>query len=113
MFKELFEDRPILKSRRDVDEFISSLYSVDVPTYKDYMHIINSLKRKPMLMDKSNMKYSKGKYDTVIGTEKGPLGRKFHFEIEDGYLTIWKSPKKGARMKDYVLYKEYRLEELF
>ena len=112
MFKDLFENRPVLNSRQDVMNFISDMYEKDVPRYEDYMYIINSLKRRPALMNPSNMKYQKGKYDAVIGIEKGPLKRKFLFEIEDGFLNIYKQEKKGQRVKDFKPYKEYNLDEL-
>ena len=60
-----------------------------------------------------NMRFSKGKYDTVIGQEKGGLKRKFLFEIEDNFLNVYVQTKKGQKQKDFEFFKEYHLDELF
>jgi len=105
---------PELNTAQDAKDYIRELYNRDVPTYKNYMHIIDSFKRKPLFMNKKHMKYTKGRYDSVIGTEKNGLKRKFLFEFDEiGYLSIYKQDKKGQSIKNYSFYKEYNFEELF
>ena len=103
MFKELFEsDLPKLESSRDVKDFIEYLYNTkDGPDYEDYLHIIKSFKKYPMFMDPKGLKFSRGKYESVIGTEKTGLKRKFAFEFEDNYLHIYQQTKKGQRQNDF------------
>jgi hypothetical protein len=113
MFKEIFEDknRPQIKSRYEAKDFLRSLFDNDAPDYEDYLHIIKSFKKLPGFM--RNMKFSKGRYESVIGKEQGGLNRKFAFEIEDNFLYVYIQTKKGQRQKDFEFYKEYNLDELF
>jgi hypothetical protein len=117
MFKEIFEsdkadkNRPKINSSRDAKEFLRSLYVDDAPEYEDNLHIIKSFKKIPSFM--RNMKFSKGKFGSVIGQEKSGLKRKFLFEIEDNFLNVYVQTKKVQRQKDFEFFKEYHLDELF
>lgn len=106
-FKNICEDKnKLLSSYSEVEKLIDNAYERDAPEYEEYLLILKSLKRKPLYL--SDVKPSRGKYDSLVVTEKNGLKRKFLIEFDLPFMKVYKKENR----KD-MFYKDYDLRDLF
>ena len=107
---------PELKSADDVYDYIEELYKRDTPEFEHYVHIIESLPKKPLLLHniKKNFKLSGGKANlNLIMTEKRGTKTRYSIEIDNSFINIYRQSKPRQRIENFEHYKELSISDLY
>lgn len=106
---------PELKAYTDYYEYYEHLYNTDdLMCVKHKLHVIKSLKRKPLLINniEKDFKIDGGKSGTdfIISGKKSK--NKYNIEFQKDSIAIWKQTKPRQKIHEFEFYWSSMLREL-